>query len=125
MRRLAIARAVAPEVLCSWHRLARTHGRVPIANLVSETGWSQKHLIARFREQLGLPPKTLARVLRFGRAVSLIKTQRRQRLSDVALECGYYDQAHFSRDVGEFAGVSPRDLIKSLLPDFGGFQVDR
>ncbi len=125
MRRIAIARAVAPEVLCSWHRLERSFGQAPIADLVRETGWSQKHLIARFREQLGLAPKTLARVLRFGRAVSLIKTQRSQRLSDVALECGYYDQAHFSRDVAEFAGVSPRELIKSLLPDFGGFQVER
>jgi AraC-like DNA-binding protein len=125
MRRLAIARDVAPEVLCSWHRLARTHGTTPIADLARETGWSQKHLIARVREQLGLTPKTLARVLRFGRAVELIKARRTRRLSDLALECGYYDQAHFSRDVAEFAGVSPRELIKSLLPDFGGFQVDR
>jgi AraC-like DNA-binding protein len=124
MRRLPIARAIPAEVLCSWHRLARTHGRAPIADLVRETGWSQKHLIARFRDQLGLPPKTLARVLRFGRAVRLLKTQR-WRLSDVALECGYYDQAHFSRDAAEFTGVSPRDLAKSLLPDFGGFQVER
>jgi AraC-like DNA-binding protein len=125
IRRLAIARAVAPEVLCSWHRLARTGGGVAIGDLARDTGWSQKHLIARFREQLGLAPKTLARVLRFGRAVTLIKAHRTHRLSDVALECGYYDQAHFSRDVAEFAGVSPRDLVKSLLPDSGGFQVDR
>ena len=124
MRRLAIARAVAPEVLCTWHRLSRTHGQTAIGALVRETGWSQKHLIARFREQLGLTPKTLARVLRFGRAVALIKGQRIQRLSDLALECGYYDQAHLTRDVTEFAGVSPRELVKSLLPDSGGFHVE-
>jgi AraC-like DNA-binding protein len=124
MRRLAIARPLAAEVLGSWHRLARTHGMVPIGDLVGETGWSQRHLIARFREQLGLAPKTLARVLRFGRAVRLIRTHRCQRLSDLALECGYYDQAHFSRDVSELAGVSPRELVKSLLPDSGGFQVN-
>lgn len=124
LTRLARARALAPEVLCSWTRLARTRGKVAIGDLVRETGWSQRHLIARFREQLGLAPKTLARVLRFGRAVTLIRSGQGQRLSDVALECGYYDQAHFSRDVTEFAGVSPRELVKSLLPDFGGFQVD-
>lgn len=123
-RRLASAHALAPEVLCSWHRLARTNGRLPITELVRETGWSQRHLIARFREQFGLAPKTLARVLRFGRAVALIKTNRRSRLSDVALDCGYYDQAHFSRDVAEFAGISPRELIRSFLPDSGGFRVD-
>lgn len=122
--RLARSRGVAPEVLCSWHRLSRTHGLVPINDLVRETGWSQKHLIGRFREQLGLAPKTLARVLRFGRAVAMIKAGSSHRLSDVALECGYYDQAHFSRDVAAFAGVSPRELVKSFLPDSGGFRVD-
>jgi AraC-like DNA-binding protein len=124
VRRLAAARALTPEVLCSWHRLSRTHGMIPIHDLVRETGWSQKHLIARFREQLGLAPKTLARVLRFGRAVTMIKTGSANRLSDIALECGYYDQAHFSRDVAEFAGISPRELVRSFLPDSGGFRVD-
>lgn len=122
-RRLATTRAPAPEILCSWHRLVQSRGRIAITDLVRETGWSQKHLIAKVREQLGLGPKTLARVLRFGRAVTLIRTNQVGRLADVALECGYYDQAHLSRDVVEFAGVSPRELVKSLLPDFGGFEV--
>ncbi len=124
LARLAKARALTPEVQCSWHRLSRAHGMVAINDLVRETGWSQKHLIARFREQLGLSPKTLARVLRFGRAVTMIKRGSGEKLSDIALGCGYYDQAHFSRDVTEFAGISPRELVRSFLPDSGGFRVD-
>ena len=121
--RIAAARAPSPAVLWTWRRLVETRGRVGIGSIVGEVGWSQKHLIAQFREQIGLPPKILARVLRFGHAVQLIRTGR-VRLADVATDCGYYDQAHFTRDVREFAGVTPSELVGSLMPDQGGFAVD-
>jgi len=35
-----------------------------------------------------------------------------------------YDQAHLTRDVRAFAGVTPGELVKSLMPDQGGFIVD-
>jgi len=122
--RIAAVRAPSPAVLWTWRRLMETRGGIGIGTLVDEIGWSQKHLVAQFREHIGLPPKTLARVLRFGRAVELIKTGG-ARLVDVANDCGYYDQAHFTRDVRAFAGVTPRELLKSLMPDQGGFSADR
>ncbi len=121
--RIARARAPSPAVLWTWRRLVDTHGRIGIATLVGEVGWSQKHLIAQVRDEIGLPPKTLARVLRFGRAVQQIKGGR-GRLIDIANDCGYYDQAHFSRDVRAFAGVTPTELVTSLMRDQGGFVVE-
>src|SRR5262245_5750072 len=122
--RIDAARAPSPAVLWTWRRLVDTRGRIGIGTVVGEVGWSQKHLIAQFREQIGMAPKTLARVLRFARAVDRIK-RGDKRLIDLADGCGYYDQAHFSRDVREFAGITPRELVNSLMPAQGGFAADR
>jgi AraC-like DNA-binding protein len=123
--RILSARAPSALVLCAWSRLVATGGRASIGAIVNEVGCSQRHLIARFREEIGLSPKTLARVLRFGRAVRIIKAGGGARLTEIALDCGYYDQAHFSRDFRAFAGVTPTELIASQIPDRGGFAADR
>lgn len=123
--RVLTARPPSAAVLCAWRRLVETGGRVSIGAIVGEVGCSRKHLITQFREEIGLPPKTLARVLRFGRAVRIIKQGRGARLTEIAHDCGYYDQAHFSRDFRAFAGVTPAELVRSLMPDHGGFSADR
>jgi AraC-like DNA-binding protein len=122
--RILTAKAPPACVTWVWRRLVETGGRVSIGALVGEVGFSQKHLIGQFREQIGLSPKTLARVLRFGRAIQMIKSGGGARLAEIAQDCGYYDQAHFSRDFHAFAGVTPTELVRSQLPD-GGFVVDR
>jgi AraC-like DNA-binding protein len=103
--RLADAgREPAGEVAWVWRRLHATHGNVPIAALAAEVGWSRRHLVDRFRAQTGLPPKTLARVLRFE---ELLRRLPGGELAEVATACGYYDQAHMNRDFREFAGTTP------------------
>lgn len=121
-RRIAASGAPAAPVTWAWRQLRASAGRVSIGALVEETGWSQKHFIDRFRDELGLAPKTLGRVLRFARAVDVLKSGRACRFADVAADCGYYDQAHFIRDVRQFAGVAPRELVNSVSPA-GGFVV--
>ncbi|MCE3554764.1 helix-turn-helix domain-containing protein [Pseudonocardia sp. RS11V-5] len=61
-----------PEVAWAWQTLVRRAGAVGIAELAVETGWSRRHLLDRFRAQVGPAPKAAARVLRFERAAGLV-----------------------------------------------------
>jgi AraC-like DNA-binding protein len=123
LARIARRGALPERVAYAWRRLVATNGQVGISVLARDTGWSHKHLIAQFTEQLGIPPKVMARVLRFGRAAELLKVSARGQLADIAYACGYYDQAHFTRDFRAFAGVTPSALLSSQLPNRGGFIV--
>jgi AraC-like DNA-binding protein len=104
------------EVLWAWRRLNETGGRVRVGELSAELGWSRKRLITAFRQQVGLPPKAAARIIRFGRAVELLRRGGRP-LADIALECGYCDQAHLNREVRDLSGTTPTDLLSSLRED--------
>jgi AraC-like DNA-binding protein len=105
--RVAVARPLNPRIEWVWDMLTRTGGRARIENLRRETGCSERHFAASFRHEFGLRPKTFANVLRFGQAAQLLSRGSFTSLTDVALACGYFDQAHFNRDVQRFAGVTP------------------
>jgi AraC-like DNA-binding protein len=118
LSRLADAREPSPEVAWAWKILESSHGRAPIGWICDRLGRSRRHLAARFREQVGLPPKTVARIMRFDRAVALLGRPDAE-LAVVAFECGYYDQAHLNRDFREFAGKSPAAFARQIHPDGG------
>jgi AraC-like DNA-binding protein len=116
LERAVLARAHAapllpPAVEFAWRRLRDTHGAAPVAQIAGELGCSRRHLTQRFGAELGLPPKALGRVLRFQRAVTLLRAG--GELADVAYSCGYYDQPHFNRDFRELAGVTPSEFLRA------------
>jgi AraC-like DNA-binding protein len=118
LTRLSRARPASPDVAWAWRRLRETDGRLRVGDLAAELRCSRRHLAGRFGEQVGLPPKTLARLLRFSRAARML--EKGAGLGRIALDCGYYDQAHLNRDFREFAGLTPTQLDAALLPDSGG-----
>lgn len=105
-RLISRGRPPAPSTVRAWRRLVHTSGRLQIATLATEVGASRKHLAERFREEIGVSPKTLARVLRFRRAFQLLDYGQLS-LPEIAYRCGYSDQAHLNRDFRGFAGATP------------------
>jgi hypothetical protein len=81
---------------------------------------------------LGLTPKAAARVIRFDRARHLLAGQvaagGRPRLADLAVTCGYFDQAHLARDFRALAGVPPSqwlaEVFRNVQAAAGGFAAD-
>jgi AraC-like DNA-binding protein len=114
-RRFADSRPPAREVLWAWRRLSATHGRIPIGALVSELGWSRKRIAARFRDSIGVTPKTYARLLRFERARSLAAAEAKPEWGRIAFECGYYDQSHLVHEFRAISGRTPETFFQDTV----------
>jgi AraC-like DNA-binding protein len=97
-----------PEVMHAWQRLCASGGNVALSGLAREIGWSGRYLSRRFGVDIGLAPKVAARVARFDRARRLlIEHAGEYRLAALAADCGYFDQAHLTREFSALAGVPP------------------
>lgn len=88
-------------------RLARAGARV--ADMADAIGLTERQLHRRCLAAFGYGAKTLARVLRFDRAIRLAREG--AGLADVAYRAGYADQAHLSREVRALAGASPTEYL--------------
>ena len=109
-----VAPGVAPEVGWAWRQLLRAGGAVRVSALAAGTGWSGRHLTSRFRAEIGLTPKAAARVIRFSRARQLLVANladTQYRLADLAVTCGYFDQAHLAREFRALAGCPPSQWL--------------
>jgi AraC-like DNA-binding protein len=120
--RIADAPAVDGSAAWTWRQLDAAGGLLAIGHLAEQVGFSHKHLIAKFRREFGLPPKALARVLRFNRAVELLETGRLANWTEIALGSGFYDQAHMIRDFRQFTGLTPGAFARERDP--GGALLD-
>ena len=116
---MAGARRPAPEILWAWRALERTDGAARVGALAEKTGRSRKQLLMGFRTHVGLGPKTVARIMRFNRVVAALRRAPQPSLARLAADCGYFDQAHLNRDFREFAGTTPVEFARRVMPDGG------
>ena len=110
--RLAEAPCPNPRVEWAWGELRRTRGRATVGALCEELGWSRRRLVARFREEIGLPPKAVARLFRFEHALELADGG--AGWAEVAVAAGYYDQAHLINEFRSITGITPRQYVTNL-----------
>ncbi|MDG4797811.1 AraC family transcriptional regulator [Micromonospora sp. WMMD1082] len=107
---LPAERAPDNAVSRAWWRLHRP-GRT-VGEVATELGISRRGLEQGFRRHVGLSPKTVARVARFQYAVH--RLGRPGTVLSRAVDCGYADQPHFTREVRAMAGVTPTRLFAFL-----------
>lgn len=91
-------------------RIVESGGLVLVDQLANDAGISSRQLERRFLREIGLGPKLLARIIRFQQVFRAVE-QRDAAWATVAIECGYYDQAHLIRDFHQFAHETPAVLF--------------
>jgi AraC-like DNA-binding protein len=98
-------RATHPAVDFTLRQCARDGNQLSVTDLARMGGWSERRLSQIFREQVGFAPKVWCRLQRFQRAVRELRAGADIPWADVALDCGFYDQAHFANEFRSFSGI--------------------
>ena len=109
-QRLRSSDAVTAPIRRAYEAIVRRGGNIRVAEIAGSLDWSRKHLNDRFRELIGVGPKTVSRMARFNNAVGIARSGTRHSWADVAYAAGYADQAHLTREFLEFSGTTPGKL---------------
>ena len=104
-RRITAARAVA--------LIRAGGGQARIDDVARSLGWSRRRIERAFARDLGIRPKVYARIVRLNAVLATLEDTERPRAVDLALEAGYFDQAHLLRDFRILAGRTPRSRRES------------
>jgi AraC-like DNA-binding protein len=83
-------------------------GRARIDDVARALGWSRRRVERAFVRDLGIRPKVYARIVRLHAVLATLDDAERTRAVDLALDAGYFDQAHLLRDFRLLAGRTPR-----------------
>ncbi|MGB1287666.1 MAG: helix-turn-helix domain-containing protein, partial [Aggregatilineales bacterium] len=85
--------------------------QMQVTDVVDSIGLSATRFIQVFREDTGFTPKRYMRLLRFQQALQHLAHQTALDYVDIALLCGYYDQAHFINEFRYFSGITPSQYM--------------
>lgn len=111
-----LAESAAPrEVGFAWRHIIARHGLDCVGALAAAIGRSRRHLTECFRHEVGVTPKTFARIARFEHACALLRSSPRD-LAGVAIAAGYHDQAHMTHEWQTLASCTPKAWISTELP---------
>ena len=95
-----------PPVFASINRIIETRGIIDVTKLSGDFCLSHRQFERKFKEFSGFSPKTYSRIARFQAALKEYGSGKT--LTDIACDCGYYDQSHFINDFKEFSGYNPK-----------------
>jgi AraC-like DNA-binding protein len=93
--------------------ILRAGGNLSIAALAPALGVTRQHLARAFARHVGVPPKMFARVARVRKVLAKARVASKIDWTALALDAGYYDQAHLAGEVREITGRTPTEWLTS------------
>lgn len=86
-------------------RITRSKGQVNMKELENETNYSACYLRRIFKNYHSISPKQFAQYIRFQTLLDKMKKDN-IRYDNLALECGYYDEAHMMKEFKNYSGMT-------------------
>ena len=83
-----------------------------LSDLSSELRISERHFRRIFTREIGIQPKQYQKIVRINAALARLSSPQFTNKTDVAYQCGYYDQAHFIENFREFTGLTPTEHLR-------------
>jgi len=92
-------------------------GKVVFKDLYQEIGYSERYCREMFKEYYGMPPKRFSDIIRFQNTMKQLTSGSYEDLSALAVECGYFDQSHMTRDFRRYVNKPPERYIKGFYKE--------
>jgi AraC-like DNA-binding protein len=90
----------------------RTDSILSVRDVARDAGLSQRRFTQLFVREVGMSPKLFCRVRRFRQALETVRHAAVANWAQVAVDCGYYDQAHLIHDFQSFSNLSPTEYVR-------------
>ena len=95
------------------NKIFMKEGHINIQELYDTNEISPRHFRRKFKEIIGMPPKYYCKVIQMNSVFRMINKGETEKLNHIALDCGYFDQAHFINDFKKRIGFAPTDFLNS------------
>lgn len=82
-----------------------------VIDIAKNYGYNERHLYRIFKKEYGVSPKVLLNILRLHLCLTLM-IDNNMKLVDISYMCGFYDQAHFIKEIKKYTGYSPLQLLE-------------
>lgn len=117
-------RPVPPGVQYALRAFHSIPGSKTIGQVSREIGWSRRWLTQSFAESVGMVPKRYCRLLRFQHVVRQVVPGRRIDWAELAIACGFCDQAHLAHEFRAFSGFTPESFLRAHRPFANHVKID-
>ncbi|MBM1107823.1 AraC family transcriptional regulator [Aurantibacter crassamenti] len=111
--RLASTNFATKEIVKAANEIYDKKGHLNVLEFLESVPMSRRNFERKFLNEVGVSPKTYAKIRRFGNTCLLMSGKREVNLMDVLHEGGYYDQSHFIKDFKYFSGRTPKKYAKT------------
>lgn len=104
-------RTIESMVKTTVDMLMATNGSTSIRAILKDDASKRRQIERSFKNQIGISPKHLGRVIRLHSALKMLLNEEGESLTRIAYESEYFDQAHFIKDFKEFTGITPSEFL--------------